>query len=565
MGRSEGDSMVRGRLMNRRWLLRQGILGVGGVTAGLLLSACGSIEGSVERVSVAEATPSTDGSETPSPGATPSLAIPTAIGSSEARLSELRVALPSMPPQLDPQRATWLVMQRVYGMVYNQLIRRDWNRRGEFVPSLASSWERADDTTIEITLRDDVVFHDGSPVTAEDVAFTFERSLAGDPELAVTGQFPIAELEVVDEHRIRVTTEGPDGAFELRLTKTFASVLPSAYFERVGPERFQREPIGTGPYRVVEYVPDQRIVLEAHERYFEGRPPADRVVVVAIPEVGTRVAALLNREIDVLIDLPPDQVPVVKAGGAFRVDSYAPLNANYLIVNGLKPPTDRVEIRKALSLAIDRQGIVEGLFGGHGLVPGSVQSVLDPLYIERPPLAYDPELARRLLDQAGYAGEEITFVFDSPTYYPLQREWVELMSSTWREVGLNVVLHGVEVSQRVEVSRPDTPYHLINNSTGVEADLVLYRSFGPDSLHQRLFPAGYFDDYNRIVEQARKTVDNQERARLYQQALDVMNEKVMVIVQFTINRMQALPEKIVLGPDPDFKLDLSPRNFQVLA
>jgi peptide/nickel transport system substrate-binding protein len=470
-----------------------------------------------------------------------------------------------MPPQLDPQRAWWLVMQRVYGMVYNQLIRRDWSRNGQFVPGLARSWKRLDDTTIEFELRDDVVFHDGSPLTAEDVAFTFERTLRGDKELSATGRFPIAEVQVLDRHLVRFVTDGPDGAFEHRLSKHEASIVPKAYLEQVGPERFQREPMGTGPYRVVEFVPDQRIVLEAHEEYFEGKPPADRVVVVAIPEVGTRVAALLNGEIDVLIDLPPDQVALVEQAGRFRVDSFAPLNANYLIVNGLKLPTDKVEVRQALSLAIDRRAIVEQLLGGHGLVPGSVQSVLDPLYVERPPLSYDPERARQLLDQAGYAGEEITFVFDSPPYYPMHREWVELMGSMWRAVGLNVTLHGVEVSQRVELQRPDTPYHLINNSTGVEVDIVLYQSYGPNSLHQKLFPPGYFGDFNQILDRARFTVDNQERARLYQQALDIMNERVMAIIQFTINRLQAMPERVLIGADPEFRLDLSPRNFQVRA
>lgn len=560
--------MVQGVTLARRQLLQRSLLGLSGMAAGILLAACGQ-DGSSGAAPAPASSPAANQSlGNPTAAlATPAMpAATTVTGQTPAgRLSELRVALPSMPPQLDPQRDWWLVMQRVYGMVYNQLIRRDWSKNGELVPGLARSWERIDETTIEVVLRDDVVFHDGGPLTAEDVAFTFERTLQGDPELSATGRFPIAEIEVLGRHRLRFVTETPDGAFELRLTKHEASIVPRAYFERVGPQRFQREPVGTGPYRVVEFVPDQRIVLEANEQYFEGRPAADRVVVVAIPEVGTRVAALLNGEIDILVDLPPDQVAVVEQAGGFRVDSFSPLNANYLIVNGLKPPTDKAEIRQALSLAIDRQAIVEQLFGGHGLVPGSVQSIFDPLYIERPPLAYDPKRARRLLDQAGYSGEEITFLFDSPTYYPLQREWVELMAGMWRNVGLNVTLHGVEVSQRVEFQRPDTPYHLINNSTGVEVDIVLYKSYGPNSLHQKQFPAGYFDDFNQIVEQARVTVDNRERARLYQQALDIMNEKVMVIVQFTINRLQAMPEKIALGTDPDFRLDLSPRNFQVHA
>ncbi|MGH2549729.1 MAG: ABC transporter substrate-binding protein, partial [Thermomicrobiales bacterium] len=114
-------------------------------------------------------------------------------------IDNLRIAMSSLPPQLDPQTTGWIVMNRVYCMVFDTLIARDWANGGELIPGLAESWTQIDDTTVEFKLRAGVVFHDGTPFTSTDVKFTLERSLQGDPKLGVTGQYPIEEVTALDD------------------------------------------------------------------------------------------------------------------------------------------------------------------------------------------------------------------------------------------------------------------------------------------------------------------------------------------------------------------------------
>lgn len=143
-------------------------------------------------------------------------------------------------------------------------------------------------------------------------------------------------------------------------------------------------PLGTGPYRVTEFVPDTRILFEAHTGYWGGAPAAAAVELFGIRGVSTRVAALLNGEIDMAMDLPPDQVETAEDGGANSISTVSPLNANIFAIVGANAPLDRKEIRQAPNLSIDRQAIVEQLLGGFGVWPSGIQSNLDPLYTERP-------------------------------------------------------------------------------------------------------------------------------------------------------------------------------------
>jgi peptide/nickel transport system substrate-binding protein len=551
--------------LNRRSLFRGVLAAGGGIAVAPLLAACGADEAETPSGSGAGSAATPTATATPEPTAESTVAgsEPAAATGDGVTVDELRIAMAALPPQLDPQTNGWIVMQRMYGLIYDTILTRDWAANGELAPGLAASWERIDDVTIELTLRDDVVFQDGTPMTAEDVRYTLDRTLQGDTNLGASGFFPIAEIEVVDDYTVKITTDGPDGAFEMRLSDTQASVVPAAYHQEIGYEAFKTQPIGTGPYKLVEYVTDNQIVFEAHQDYFGGAPAAGKVVVRTIPEVATRVGALLNDELDLILDLPPDQATIIEEAGGFTIDSVSPLNVNILAVSGGRAPTDNKLIRQALNISIDRQTIVDQLLGGHGLVPGSVQSTYDPLYVERPPIPYDPEAATALLEEAGYDGEEIQYVYDTPNYYPLQREWSEAMVAGWNSIGLNVTMHTIDVADRVNLTMED-PYHLVTTSSGVEVDLVMPNSYGnPDGYFQsKMFPPDYFSAFNETVQQARETIDNEERAALYQQALEVMNDEVMVIPQFTVNRLAAMKDTITWSGDPAWQVDLRRNKLQ---
>ena len=482
---------------------------------------------------------------------------------SSGSIDTLRIAMSGLPPQLDPQTDTYIVMVRVYNMMFDTLIRRDWPNGGALVPGLALSWTQVDESTLELALRPGVTFQDGSPFTANDVKFTFDRTIQGDARLAASGRYGLTETVVVDDLTVRLITDGPRGSLLLLLTDPGAEIVPAAYFQQVGYEAFQQLPIGTGPYRVTEFVPDTRIRFAAHTGYWGGAPAAANVEVVPIPEVSTRIAALQNDEIDMAMDLPPDQIAELEGGGEFAISTVAPLNVNILAIVGANPPMDRKEVRQALNLSIDRQTIVEQLLGGFGEWPTGLQSTLDPLYTERPQLPYDQDRARELLATAGYAGEEIRLAFDSPNYYPLEQEWTEVVVSGWADVGLNVTMSPIELNQR-EAITAESDWHLYTTSSSNVADVALAQVYAtPTAEYQILHTPGQFDELNGLVAQAQQTVDEAQRRDLTRQALDVLEDFVMVIPLFTINRNTASKSTISFQETPRFGVDLRPGRFAV--
>ncbi|CAN5448852.1 ABC transporter substrate-binding protein [soil metagenome] len=490
-----------------------------------------------------------------------------AAQTSTGTIDNLRIAMSSLPPQLDPQTTGWIVMSRVYNMVFDTLIMRDWANGGEFVPGLATEWTQVDDTTIDFTLREGVVFHDGTPLTANDVKFTLERSLQGDAKLGVTGQYPIESVTVTDDHHFSIKTTGPRGGFLIKLTGNDSSIISQAYFNTIGYEGFQQMPLGTGPFKVTEYIPDQHILFDANEQYWGGVPAAKKVTLTGIPEVSTRVAALMNDEVDMIMDLPPDQVETVTSAGDYNITDVSPMNSNIYAIVG-NAPLDKKEIRQALNIGFDRQAIVEQLLGGYGVWPTGIQQSVDPLYSERPQLAYDPERAKELLASIGYAGEEIKLAFDSPNYYPLEQEWTQAIVSMWSDIGLNVSMSPIDVNQRVLIA-PTDPWNLFTSSQGVTAEPGLKTTYAsPTSAYQKLFvneAPGTFDELNETVNALEQSVDLAERIELAKKAFDFLEDFVMVLTIVTINRISASKSEINFQEARDFGLELRAGKFSIAS
>ena len=454
-------------------------------------------------------------------------------------------------------------MQRVYSMLFDTLVRPDWSQGGAIMPWLATGWTQVDDFTLEMTLRDDVVFHNGAKMTSTDVKYTFDRSLQGDAKLAVTGIYQLKEVIAVDDTTVRFITAVPSGKLIQQFTAWKSSIVPAAYHQEVGYEGFQTAPVGTGPYRLTEFVPDSHLAFARHEEYFLGAGAAKTARISAIPEISTRIAALLSGEVDLILDLPADQVPTIEAGGDFKIDSASPLNVNNFDIVGRNAPMDKKGVRQAMSLAVDRKLVVEQLLLGNGLHPGGIQSIYDPLYTERQPLPYDPERAKTLLAEAGYAGEEISMVYDQPEYYPLGTAWAEAVAAMWREVGLNIKMVGLEVGQRVEAAVPDSPYHVVISSNGVIADMEISEGFGAEGYYTLFHMPGALDEVVGLFAEGGATVDPEARRAIYKQALDLADDFVPTIVLFTINRVSAMVPTVTWAGSPDFGIDLRASNFSV--
>ncbi|OAB55159.1 ABC transporter substrate-binding protein [Phormidium willei BDU 130791] len=339
--------------------------------------------------------------------------------------------------------------------IFDRLVWRN-PETNEIEPMLATAWRWVDDTTLEMELREGVTFHDGESFEAEDVVYTLGRAIDPESQIrAVNNVKWIAEVEQLDDMTVRIHTDGP---FPPAL-EYLAGPIPiygKDYYETAGPEGMDRNPVGSGPYKVAEIRAGDRVRFEANEDYWTGGPrgvPAIGTLVFrTIPDKNTQVAELMSGGVDWLWKVDPDQGQALKAHPQITVEAAPTMRVGYLQLDaagrtGDTPMTDR-RVRKAIAHAINRQGIVDALLGDGGMV---VHSTCFPAQfgcteeVERYP--YDPERARALLAEAGYA-EGFEVKFDAYRDRPL----TEAMIGNLRDVGITANLnYGRYASIRDEV------------------------------------------------------------------------------------------------------------------
>lgn len=385
---------------------------------------------------------------------------------------------------LDVLREQSNVGARVFYSIFETLI--DYDRQKKDLPQkpgLATSWKRIDDKTVELTLRPGVKFHNGDVMTADDVVFTFSKERFGQlPEqeaaradgktlftatasTATEGKVPPAEVaavanrawpnldrvEKVDDMTVRFISTVADPTLEGRISRYGAEILSRrAYQEADSWLDFARKPVGTGPYKVVDFKPDNVLVLEAHEDYWGGKPPVKNLRFVVVPEVASRVNGLLSGEYDFITDVPPDQIATVESNADFEVVGGPITNHRLMVFDKNTGPMKNAKIRQAMTHAIDRDTIVEVLWGGRTQVPAGLQwEYYSDMYLADWKVPeYDMDLARKLVEESGYNGEPITMrVLNN--YYTNQVSTAQINAESFRQIGLNIQIEMKENWQQI--------------------------------------------------------------------------------------------------------------------
>src|SRR5262249_39545713 len=272
------------------------------------------------------------------------------------------------------------------------------------LPGLAAEWKLLNDTTWQFKLRPGVKFHNGEPLTAADVKFSIERTYDPAARTVVGSYFRLVDrIDAVDDLTVNFYMKAPDPLLPARHGSWGASIMPARYFQEVGPDGFEKQPIGTGPYRFVEWVKGDHLRLEANGEYWGGRPNADAIVVKPRPEAAARIAALLAGDANFIDELPPDQLTKVQDGANTKVISSLYSGLQVVWVNTNVPALSNKLVRQGLSLAIDREALVKHLVNGQGIAAnGSIVKGDLGYNPERLPIPYDPQKARDLLRMGGY-------------------------------------------------------------------------------------------------------------------------------------------------------------------
>jgi peptide/nickel transport system substrate-binding protein len=326
--------------------------------------------------------------------------------------------------------------------VYDRLLDRD-PKTFKPRPMLATGWKIVDDTTWEFTLRPGVTFHNGEPFTAQAVKATIDYAL--DP--ATRSHFASAaywglvrEVQVVDDHTVRFVTKQPWPNLIDSASLTNALIMPAKALREQGPQKLAQHPIGTGPFKFVEWKRDERLVLERNPHYWRGPADVSRVTFRFIPEFSARLAALLSGEIDVMKDVPPQAVDAVDRSGRARVRATVSSRINYLALVNLKPgPMQDVRVRRAMNHALDVEELIRQVLRGRAT---RMCGPLAPTNVDYAPAEcypHDPARARALLKEAGLDPATLALTLDTPAgRYPLDKDVSLAMAAQLQRLGIKV-------------------------------------------------------------------------------------------------------------------------------
>ena len=458
-------------MTRKRWHILAGMM-----AAAMALTACG---GSGE-------SSGTTGSQTTASQTTGSQAETTQTETSQAsqdgqsaELDVLRVGLAALPTDLDPDKSIGIASIKLFYNMFDTLLFTD--KEGEICGQLAESWEWKDDTTLNVTLREGVTFQNGEPCTSEDVKFTFDRILSGygDGTIAVLYE-TLDSVEIVDDLTITFKLKEPDAAFEQRLGSIWgASIVPKDYVEEIGDEAFQTAPIGTGPYKMVEYSPE-KYVLERYDGFWGEAPAAKRIEFIAYPEASARMTALITGELDIINDVPSDAVETIQNTEGLSVVGTPIKNIHIYVFNTKNQDSimSNQQFRQAITMAIDRQQLVDTLWTDYAEVPNGHQfKSYGNLYIEDyPGVQYDPEKARQLVAESGYDGEEVISIEMADGYYTNGNQAGEAIVSMLADVGIKAEVVFTDVFSFEADIRAWSSASRFDNPLG-----ALWLLFGPGS------------------------------------------------------------------------------------
>ncbi|MFW6288345.1 MAG: ABC transporter substrate-binding protein [Spirochaetota bacterium] len=401
----------------------------------------------------------------------------------EAQPRSVTVAVTSLPGMLEPGATISVNMYRISFNMFDTLIKNDFQGGRGLMPALAESWEYVDPRILEVRLRRGVTFHDGSAFTASDVAKTFsdERLMGESP--AVETPSPkgywseFERVEIVDDYTVRFHSSSPNGVVPQLLSMPVYQIISAEAYEAAGDfATWAQRPVGTGPYRIAEWVPEERLRLEANEAYWGGAPELDAVTFVVVPEQSGRIAGLIAGDYDIIEGVSPDSFPLIESTRGFEVVGGPIENSLVVLFNLRKSYMDKA-LRQAMSLAVDRQLIVDGLWGGLTSVPNGFQSTAHgELYItDHPVPAYDPARARALVAQSVYNGEPIPYHILN-NYYTNEVDTAQLLVEMWKAIGVNVEITVMENFTQVNQAVDGVRLYGMRNtsSTALYPDPVSY-------------------------------------------------------------------------------------------
>ncbi|HEY7254632.1 MAG TPA: ABC transporter substrate-binding protein [Methylomirabilota bacterium] len=449
------------------------------------------------------------------------------------------VGLLAEPVTMDPPQITDLNSTRVIKRMFEGLTAQELGTY-KIVPGLAQSWDISKDgLTYTFHLRPNVKFHDGTPLTAEAVKFCFDRQLNDQGPFYATGTYPyvkgflgnVAGVEVVNPGTVQIRLKSPLTPFLQYLAHHSLYIYSPEALKKWGKD-VVKHPVGTGPFKLESWEPGVRVVLTRNDQYWGGAPKIRQAIYVPIIEAQARLSAIKTGEIDMTMDVPPDSLQDLRKDPDVVVAEANSSAVWYVALNTRHPALKDKRVRQALNYAVQKDAIIRDILKGTAIVATTPLSPVYGPYHEDKTVRYpyDPEKAKALLKEAGYAsGFDVTFfVPESGSGMQSPVEMGTVIQANLAAVGVRAKIQTMEWGAYLKkyLDSPDMAEMSWNPSIG-DPDHMMYMLLSSDRFPPA-FNAGYYQNprVDELLRKGRTTIDDRERVPLYKEAQRLVMEDV---------------------------------------
>ncbi len=442
----------------------------------------------------------------------------------------LVMIIESPPANLDPRVGTDAQSERIGELIFDNLLRRDQHYRLQ--PHLAERWEVPDPLTYVFHLRHGVKFHDGRPLTARDVKWTFDSLREGTVRSPKASTFRLVErMETPDDWTVVFHLKEPYATLPWNLSGGAIGIVPAGSKEEV-----KETPIGSGPFRFVRLQQDQEVVIERNDEYWGEKPKLKRVRFAVVPDTTTRVLELRKGSADLAINaLTADMVEDIRREGKLVVEQAPGSIYSYLAMNLDDPILKDAGVRRALAYAIDRRPMLHYLWRGQARAAGSLLPPEHWAY-EPPAMDYDyqPKLARQMLDRSGYppkGGVRFRLTMKTSTEEST-RLLAAVLQQQLREVEIELDIRSYEFATFYsDVVKGQFQLYSLRWIGGNEDPDIFEHVFHSSSVPPKRANRGHYRNprVDELIDQARREVDTEKRKALYAEVQRIVSEDLPYI------------------------------------
>jgi len=473
----------------------------------------------------------------------------------------LVIGLESSPTNLDPRYATDANSYRLNQILFNALFKVD--SLSNPVPDIVKRWENPSETTYIFQLKEGILFHDGSILTAEDVKYTFDTIIDLSSRSPHRGAFEkVKSIELLGKYTIRYSLKEPFAPFIMNLTAI--GIVPKHTAHKSG-SSFSRQPVGTGPFKLIDFIPDEKAVLESNVDYFEGRPRLAGIVFKIVPDSTVRLLELSQGNIHLLQnDIPPDLFPFLEKRGNLKIIRKEGTTFSYVGFNLEDPILKNKKVREAIAHAIDREAIIRYILKGLASLAGGILSPYNWAYEGDVKLfKYDRTRAIKLLDESGFKdpdgdgpGMRFELTFKTSTDQ-LRKRIAEIIQQQLREVGIGINIRSYEWGTFYSDIKAGNFQLYTLSWVGITDPDVLFYIFHSSSIPPKGANRGRYINQriDRLIEEGRTTLDIHRRKKIYSEIQKILAKDLPYVSLWHTTNVAVMDRSVngfVVYPAGDF-------------